>query len=117
VETCAAIVAASIPTLKPLFRPFFGNTNAEQYNYKGAPRSGKGYIRKKFEDSSTNNITDVEMLGTYIDPAHISAGVPTLEGSQDGILPREGTGEGFITKTTDISISVDTSQKEIKSMA
>jgi len=48
---------------------------------------------------------------------HISAGIPTHEGSQEGILPCEGTGEGSITKTTHVSVSVDESRKEVKSMA
>ena len=117
VETCAAIVAASIPTLKPLFRPFFGNTNAEQYNYKGGPRSSKGYIRNKLEDRSTNNFTDFEMLGTYVSPVHISSGAPTHEGSQESILPCKETGVGSIINRTRVSISVEESRKEVKSMA
>lgn len=121
VEINVAIIAASFPCLKPLFKTLFDGTSAAarygSSKYKGyirngdtnrTPKSGlatgpRSQAASEFEMYNTNNkfTTDVK------------TGTPSITGSEESILPQdtkpstEQRTDGGITKTSTVFVSYD----------
>lgn len=119
VEICTAIIAASFPSLKPLFKSLLEGSSA-----RGGHRYGskyKGYVRDTNGTNRTPNVgtgnrdPDFEMYGgahrgSKFNPSEAKTQVgitsTSLTGSEESILPqKEQRGYG-ITKTTQVSVSI-----------
>lgn len=117
VEICAAMVAASFPALKPLFKTILGGTRSGKYGTK----SRQGYIRNVDNTSakrtykSHNGDSDFEMYDRKGNQADITGGYRSKMDSEESILQTHGqqskNGDG-ITKTMQISVTVDDYQKK-----
>lgn len=93
------MIAASIPSLKPLFRVFLAGSTTERESYKG------GYLRKDDTNPSAKSKDAIFELHTRRTRhmAVVSVGSPGDDGSEESIL---GHLDG-IQKTTEVSVSVD----------
>ncbi|KAH6672791.1 hypothetical protein F5X68DRAFT_264751 [Plectosphaerella plurivora] len=109
VEICTAILAACIPCLKPLFRNLLAGSSAERYGsnpkYKssGYQRSGSG----KRSQHARGEIGNIELHGR---PRHSAAGHGgdlSRTGSEESIINPKGYTVDGITKTTQVSVTLD----------
>lgn len=94
------MIAASIPSLKPLFRAFLAGSSADRESYKGE------YLRKDDTNPSAKSKDAIFELHTRRtrNMAVVSVGSPETDGSEESIL---GHMDG-IHKTTEVSVSIDT---------
>ncbi|KAL2130636.1 hypothetical protein VTI74DRAFT_6137 [Chaetomium olivicolor] len=118
VEINVAIIAASFPCLKPLFKTILEGTSAAgRYGlkYKGYMRNGDTNRTPKPGQSagtgnrSTAGAADGAQFEMYGRTTSIKKGVPSLTGSEESILPQDlktPKNEG-ITKSTTVFVSYD----------
>lgn len=123
VEICTAMIAASIPSLKPLFRSLLSGSSAAKYG----SRTTKGYMRNDDTSRKGTGIrgdgNDFELDNRQRNMTDIKSGFRTKY-SQDNLsdesILHEGdrdSGSGGIKKTTQIFMSVDdTNPKRPKDM-
>jgi hypothetical protein len=105
VEICTAIIAASFPSLKPLFKTLFDGTSARAHHYGS---KYKGYIRDTTDTSraqksaTVNRTTDFEMYDRNTD-VKVGITCTTAVGSEESILPQKAPKVHGIMKTTCIT--------------
>ncbi|KAK1541031.1 hypothetical protein CPAR01_07020 [Colletotrichum paranaense] len=117
VEICTAIIAASIPCLKPLFKAILSGSSAEQYN--SSKYNNDGYMRNKNASKSRRARTpegNFEMFSQSRHTAAIRSGFGSKMGSEESIIPDHGSGGEGITKTMQVSVFVDERQKSPKDL-
>ncbi|KAL0780557.1 hypothetical protein CaCOL14_001892 [Colletotrichum acutatum] len=117
VEICTAIIAASIPCLKPLFKAILSGSSVEQYN--SSKYNNDGYMRNKNASKSRRARTpegNFEMFSQSRHTAAIRSGFGSKMGSQESIIPDHGSGGEGITKTMQVSVFVDERQKSPKDL-
>ncbi|KAK0670128.1 hypothetical protein QBC41DRAFT_301889 [Cercophora samala] len=120
IEICTAIIAASFPCLKPLFKTLFDGTSARAGGYGS---NYKGYVRDTGDASKSGNRntlrskgivtitaggddTDFELYGGQKFASDVKAGnvSSTSMGSEESILKESVRADG-ITKTTSVCVS------------
>ncbi|KXH29103.1 hypothetical protein CSIM01_02172 [Colletotrichum simmondsii] len=117
VEICTAIIAASIPCLKPLFKAILSGSSAEHYN--SSKYNNDGYMRNKNASKSRRARTpegNFEMFSQSRHTAAIRSGFGSKMGSEESIIPDHGSGGEGITKTMQVSVFVDERQKSPKDL-
>ncbi|KAK3938962.1 hypothetical protein QBC46DRAFT_155181 [Diplogelasinospora grovesii] len=110
IEICTAMIAACFPCLKPLFKAILSGSSAAKYASK-YPHAG--YTRKN--DSTNGTVRSrAAKSGTYemygrsrTNTAHAIGGLHTKMDSEESILPQPSNSTNGITKTMQVSVSVD----------
>lgn len=126
IEICTAIVAASIPCLKPLFKRILAGSSARygsnKYNHNGyarTPHSHKSSKNRNMGSASGDvDSNEMEMYGRAR-PAdgNIATGYYSKGSSKESIMGRGDYAPDRIMKVTQVTVSVDDQQtKKPKSM-
>lgn len=110
------IFAASIATLKPLFRATFQNTSFGSSGYvnsKDKSLDKNGFVKHISNSRGTNKIggsqvkdADFEMYGSVVTANAKRARIDTDNTSEESILPLQNPGNPGIMKTTQVNVSV-----------
>lgn len=107
IEICTAILAASIPCLKPLFKAILSGSSAERY---GSKYNNNGYYRstggKKSQHGPENN-GNIELYGRSRHTTTAGVGNQSRTGSEESIIYTKGSGGEGITKTTQVIVTMD----------
>ncbi|KAK4132203.1 hypothetical protein BT67DRAFT_386262 [Trichocladium antarcticum] len=111
IEICAAIIAASIPALKPLFKTLLDSASARAHHYGSMYR---GYVRDTADVSRTpksdsaGGAPGFEMYDQAKFAPHANVGITCMNGSgsEESILPQAPPTTLGITKTTCITRTV-----------
>ncbi|KAH8888543.1 integral membrane protein [Thozetella sp. PMI_491] len=109
VEIATAMVAACIPTLKPLFKALLRGSSAGASKYGSSAKTGYALKNESFHNRSRKSRAvdgDYEMFDTPSSNSEVKGGMRSKVGkmdSEESIL----TPEDRITKTTQVTISVD----------
>ncbi|KAF9871093.1 6-phosphogluconate dehydrogenase [Colletotrichum karsti] len=114
VEICTAIVAASIPCLKPLFKAILAGSSAKyasKYN-----NNTHGYIRNEGTNRSGvpgNGSGNIEMFSRSRHTTAINSGFRSKMDSEESIVGPQGSAQSDgITKTMQVSVYVDEGQQK-----
>jgi hypothetical protein len=123
VEITVAIIAASFPCLKPLFKTIFDGTSAAarygSSKYKGYVRNGDTNRTPKSGAATgprSQTASEFEMYNTASNKftTDVKTGTPSFTGSEESILPQDAKPhaeqqrtEGGITKTSTVFVSYD----------
>lgn len=112
IEICTAILAASIPCLKPLFKAVLSGSTAERY---GSKYNNNGYYRStrgKKSQHGPENSGNIELYSQSRHPAPAVVGIQSRTGSEESIINTKGSGGEGIIKTTQASITMDDCKQE-----
>ncbi len=105
VENCTASIAASFPCLRPLLRAVRNGA------FPSGSKSSKGQVRsndmKPAFNLSDGAATNVEMYDRTTNKPDVSAGPMVRTESEESILPLQHEGSEGITKTLQVSVSLD----------
>ncbi|KAL0939915.1 integral membrane family protein [Colletotrichum truncatum] len=114
VEICTAIVAASIPCLKPLFKALLAGSSAKytsKYN-----NNNHGYVRNDGTNRTGapgNGSGNIEMFSRSRHTTAINSAFRSKMDSEESIVGPQGSAQSDgITKTMHISVSVDDGQQK-----
>ncbi|KFA75720.1 hypothetical protein S40288_04958 [Stachybotrys chartarum IBT 40288] len=106
IEICTAILAASIPCLKPLFKALLGGSLAERYAYK---YNNTGYLHNRSGKMSQTCLRNVEDMELYSRPRRTATNFAVGRsgtGSEENIMNSADDRNEGIIKTTEISITL-----------
>ncbi|KAK3904821.1 hypothetical protein C8A05DRAFT_42164 [Staphylotrichum tortipilum] len=116
-EINVAIIAASFPCLKPLFKSIFDTTSATarygSSKYKGYMRNDNPSSRTGKSDTATaprsQSEPEFEMYNRAKFTTDINTGTPSITGSEESILPQDKAQKHDvgITKTSTVFVSYD----------